>query len=281
MNNTPAQSSQNLGKCLLCGSTSGFKCPPESSLREAICPSCGASRRQSDVAAVVLDTFLHTDRLPLKMATPELSQFAVYEAQSIGSIHVALSGLGGYICSEYFDTIPNGETGPEGILCQDLQNLTFADDSFDLIITQDVFEHIREPEKAFREILRVLKPGGFHIFTIPYHENRPTLRRIIFDGANEIYQCNPVFHGDPLRKEGALVYTDYGSDISRMLENQGFVVEIIPCGIWYTPDQIPYIADEKEYQKYLDNNTAENILKYFKYNSWVFRSRKPETRVRL
>jgi hypothetical protein len=38
--------------------------------------------------------------------------------------------------------------------------------------------------------------------------------------------------------------------------------------------EIPNIADEKEYQAYLKDITEGNILKYFKYNSWVFRVRK-------
>ena len=44
--------------------------------------------------------------------------------------------------------------------------MTFQNESFDLFITQDVFEHVMEPNKAFKEIERVLKPGGAHVFTV-------------------------------------------------------------------------------------------------------------------
>jgi ubiquinone/menaquinone biosynthesis C-methylase UbiE len=50
---------------------------------------------------------------------------------------------------------------------EDLRALTFPDQSFDLFITSDVFEHVFEPEKGFGDIARVLKPGGMHIFTMP------------------------------------------------------------------------------------------------------------------
>jgi SAM-dependent methyltransferase len=39
--------------------------------------------------------------------------------------------------------------------------LPFPDEHFDLVICNWVFEHIQEPEIVSRELLRVLKPGGY------------------------------------------------------------------------------------------------------------------------
>jgi SAM-dependent methyltransferase len=58
---------------------------------------------------------------------------------------------------------------------QDIQFFRFSDDGtipfpdeyFDLIISDQVFEHVLEQEKAFREIHRVLKNGGVSIHVIP------------------------------------------------------------------------------------------------------------------
>jgi SAM-dependent methyltransferase len=50
-----------------------------------------------------------------------------------------------------------------GVRCEDLQALTFADESIDLHITQDVFEHLLDPRAAFREIARTLRVEGAHI----------------------------------------------------------------------------------------------------------------------
>jgi SAM-dependent methyltransferase len=38
--------------------------------------------------------------------------------------------------------------------------LPFADDSFDLIMSQAVLEHVPDPQRAVDEMIRVLKPGG-------------------------------------------------------------------------------------------------------------------------
>lgn len=40
-------------------------------------------------------------------------------------------------------------------------------DSFDCILSTAVLEHLEEPEQALREAFRVLKPGGYAIYTAP------------------------------------------------------------------------------------------------------------------
>ncbi|MEN0005382.1 MAG: class I SAM-dependent methyltransferase, partial [Bacteroidota bacterium] len=45
--------------------------------------------------------------------------------------------------------------------------LSFADDSFDLLISVEVIEHVGQPARMMEEIGRVLKPGGVAIITFP------------------------------------------------------------------------------------------------------------------
>tara|TARA_B100000989_G_scaffold287540_1_gene257254 strand:- start:2496 stop:3209 length:714 start_codon:yes stop_codon:yes gene_type:complete len=52
------------------------------------------------------------------------------------------------------------------ISVQDLKN--FDDDSFDIIIADYVLEHIENPDKFAREILRVLKPDGLFAARTPH-----------------------------------------------------------------------------------------------------------------
>ncbi|MCP4435902.1 MAG: glycosyltransferase [Actinomycetia bacterium] len=46
--------------------------------------------------------------------------------------------------------------------------LPFADDSFDLVQSQAVLEHVPDPQRAVDEIVRILKPGGLAYFEVAF-----------------------------------------------------------------------------------------------------------------
>lgn len=47
------------------------------------------------------------------------------------------------------------------------ESLPFEDDSFDMVYSSHVLEHIPDQAKALNEIFRVLKPGGYHFCVVP------------------------------------------------------------------------------------------------------------------
>lgn len=49
----------------------------------------------------------------------------------------------------------------------DIRSIQFPDNSFDVVVCNHVLEHIPEDLVAMRELLRVLKPGGFAILQVP------------------------------------------------------------------------------------------------------------------
>jgi len=63
------------------------------------------------------------------------------------------------------DFAPSGEV--EGMVIADAADLPFEDDSFDLIFSSNVLEHVEQLDVAFSEMKRVLAPGGIMIHSMP------------------------------------------------------------------------------------------------------------------
>jgi Methyltransferase domain len=55
------------------------------------------------------------------------------------------------IASHYYPGLAPG-TIVNGIRCENLERLSFGDESFDLHLTQDVFEHLFDPAAACRDL---------------------------------------------------------------------------------------------------------------------------------
>ena len=58
-----------------------------------------------------------------------------------------------------------------GLAQADAQNLPFAANSFDVVISCETIEHLRDPRAAVREMARVTRPGGLLYLTTPNYLN--------------------------------------------------------------------------------------------------------------
>lgn len=71
-------------------------------------------------------------------------------------------------CDEYYVLDIEKRTNNENIIIADLNTLVPLKDEFaDLVICTEVFEHLKKPEHAIKEISRILKKGGSLLLTTP------------------------------------------------------------------------------------------------------------------
>lgn len=149
----------------------------------------------------------------LNVFYPEWKKLSVHESSPGGPLSNFLKrSCEKYSASHYYENIPRGNYF-NGFRSEDLTKMTFDDGTFDVFITSDVFEHVFEPELAFKEIARILKPGGAHIFTMPWYPAiKKSIQRAKLENGKIIHLKDPEYHGNPISDEGSLVTFDWGSD---------------------------------------------------------------------
>lgn len=113
------------------------------------------------------------------------------------------------------------------IVIGNVEQMPFADNTFDLAVSLWVMEHVKHPEKVFREVARVLKPGGLFAFVTP---NRRSLlvffRRLLnYRTAKRLVRS---LYG---REEADTFDVVYGANTVRKIEHLakeiGFAVELL------------------------------------------------------
>ncbi len=206
-----------IGQCNICG-WSGEFLKPEMDREGAMCGNCSATSRHRAIAYVVGQV--------LKMGQtsvfqwPEKKSLKILESSARGSYPIMFAEKFDYYAVE-FDPAKIAE-GTHPREYADFQKLHYADETFGLVVASDVFEHVRKDEDAYKEIIRVLKPGGSFIMTVPYDHDRPnTIVRVDTTGEKDVHILEPEYHGGGGH---TLTYRNYGRDLLSLLRKVGYAV---------------------------------------------------------
>jgi hypothetical protein len=201
-------------------------------LRETLqCANCLASLRHRSLAVTFL-RFLN-ERLSTsfasvaEVASHGLRGLRVLDTDNFSATSKILRGSAGYTRCSYIPSKPWGSCLEPNYFNEDLQRLTFSDGAFDLVLTSDVMEHVRDCDSAHREIFRVLSAGGAYIFNLPFDVNaEEDIRLVDTSTPEDLYLCKPQIHGDPLTG-GVLAYRVFGRSVVSKLQTLGFQVEFL------------------------------------------------------
>ena len=187
------------------------------------CVNCGSIPRQRALLKTLETHF------------PKWRELAIHESSpSNGGASARIRAeCSRYISSQYYPHHEFGET-ILGHRNENLEAMTFPNAIFDIVISQDVMEHVYDPATVFREVARILKPGGAHVFTVPIvnkHGPSQVWATKNEDGSPRfLYQ--PDYHGNPVDPCGSPVTMRWGYDIVQFIE--------MACGL---NTSIEYIDD--------------------------------------
>lgn len=205
----------NSGHCPVCEENTTFL-EKASWLRDNyLCAACRSIPRVRHIVHVLQKHF------------PQFREYAIHESSGSGpSFNKFRNECRGYVPTYFW---PDAEPGSlrSGCRCENLEALTFPEASFDLVITQDVMEHVMNPDRAFSEIGRSLKPGGAHVFTVPWYSAKRTFIRAAANGDEIEYYEKKEFHGNPIDESGALVVTEWGADLPEFIfKHSGMITTV-------------------------------------------------------
>lgn len=213
------------GFCDICVAQRWFRCegyPEDSeiSLRESLlCEGCGCNARQRASASILFESV-------------DTACSHVYMTEQASAFYLQLKRRCRHLKGSEFTSdwrqrlrlsiwlIRQGAS--EWLRREDVTRLSFADQSLDALVSLDVLEHVPDYQRAITEFLRVLRPGGSLVLTVPFysdHTENLLLARLENNAISHLRP--PEFHGDPL-SGGALCFHHFGWALLTQMRVAGF-----------------------------------------------------------
>jgi len=153
--------------------------------------------------------------IELIIAEQQLSSPRIYASEGLTAFALRMRSLFPRFIGSEFTLDPEHRRWMYPIPFEDLQRLSMATDTFDIVSTNEVLEHVPSVDKALGEICRVLRPGGWHVGTVPfnYFSQESTQRAKLSPTGDIVHILEPEYHGDPMNAGGVLVFETPGWDI--------------------------------------------------------------------
>ena len=122
---------------------------------------------------------------------------------------------------------------------QDITNITFDDNSFDIIFCSRVLEHIENDKKAMRELRRILNPNGFAILQVPIYT-----KNLYGEDLETTYENFSITSPEEREKE-------FGQfDHVRLYEKKDYIKRLKDSGFKVYEDNFSYNLSNESIKKY-------------------------------
>lgn len=169
-----------------------------------ICPRCGPSvfvhLRPDAFMTRCLRCVNNSNNLALikTIIDSNLKLNVSWEMSTYGATHDFLrQNSQKFLSSEFKEGYSSGSCF-NGVRIEDATSSSFEDETFDLITSNQVFEHIPNDLAAYEECYRILKLDGVLLFSVPLYDNPVTTKKAeIINGEIKFYG-QPEFHNSRL-----------------------------------------------------------------------------------
>jgi len=182
-----------------------------------VCPCCKLNNRHRAMGWFISEAIRTTVR----------NKPVIYMMEQLSPLYqdcVARYGQCEWVGSEYLGPEVAPGTMKNGIRHEDATQLSLDSGSVNIIVSNDVLEHIPMPLRALRQMHRVLHNDGILLMTIPFcatHDKNVQRARI--ENGQVVHVLPPVYHGNPINPQGSLVFTDFGWEVLDDMRAEGFV----------------------------------------------------------
>lgn len=178
-----------------------------------VCASCGLNNRQRFMVRLMTQLMKENNDTRDIYLYEQVTYFYSFIRKKFKDLNVVGSeylgmGLGGQIVGH--------------IRHEDALNLSFDPESFDFLISNDVFEHVPNIHQTLSECNRVLREHGFLLISIPFTYQEKTIQRAVMENGVLRHILPEQYHGNPLSDKGSLVFYDYGWDFLDFCRSSGF-----------------------------------------------------------
>jgi len=209
--------------CNICGAKGNFAINREligsPHIRENIlCQNCGSISRDR-MLIYELQKSLNVS-IPLRKEIPN-KKIRILETSGMRGHPILLENIFDYY-NIFYDQEIISQGNYDNRKYGDIQNIQFENGYFDVVLSSDVFEHVRLYKSGLLEVYRILKSGGFFLLQVPWLEfETKNSTRIDTIGIHDVHLVPPEYHSSD-----TLVYRYYGGlDLIPLLWKIGFYVK--------------------------------------------------------